>query len=259
LTSRTAAAERGHTLSFGVFVVLELVIWAALYAVYFIVRGQTIAGFPEALANARQLVDLERATGLHHEHLIQDLTNAGAVFEAFFARYYELAFFPVVVGGLLLLAYRDRGGYRELRTAMLLSIAAATVVFATLPTAPPRLVPGLGLADTVGMNAQDGGSLYGVPYNPYAAMPSMHVGWTLLVAIGLYAIARSRPLRVLIAAHPVLMTIAVVATGNHYLLDAVVGAAIALAALAAVRRYSRAEPDRPPPRPGRPQPCLPTT
>jgi hypothetical protein len=258
LTSRTATAERGHTLPFGVFLALELTIWAGLYAVYFIVRGQTIAGFPEALANARSVVDLEEAAGLHHEHLIQDVTNAGALFEASFARYYEFGFFPVIVGALLVLAYRDRAVYRELRSAMLVSIAAATVVFATLPTAPPRLVPGLGLADTVGMNAQEGGSLYGVPYNPYAAMPSMHVGWTLLLAIGLYAVARSRPLRVLILAHPLLMTIAVVATGNHYLLDAVVGAAIALAALAVVRRYSRAEADGPPTGPRRPQP-VPTT
>jgi len=91
-------------------------------------------------------------------------------------------------------------------------------------------VPGLGIADTVGLD-RDGSSFAGVPYNPYAAMPSMHVGWSLLV--GLFAIqaANSLLVRLFFAAHPAVMAVAVTATGNHYFLDSVAGAAIALAAL----------------------------
>jgi hypothetical protein len=221
--------------SFAGFLAQELVLWASLYGVYLLVRGQTIAGLGEALANARKVVDLERLAGLDQERLVQEASRATGFLDGFLAHYYELGFFPVVIAGLVFLAYRDRDRYRELRTAMLVSIAAATVLFALLPTAPPRLVPGLGLDDTVGMNGHDVGSLYGIPYNPYAAMPSMHVGWTLLLAIGLYGVAHG-VLRVIVVAHPAIMALAVVATGNHYLLDALAGATIAMVALALVRR-----------------------
>jgi hypothetical protein len=220
--------------SFAGFMAQELLLWAGLYAVYLLVRGQTIAGLGEALANARRVVEVERFAGLDQERVIQNASQALGFLDELLAHYYELGFFPVVIGGLILLAHRDRDRYRELRTAMLVAITAATVLFALLPTAPPRLVPGLGLTDTVGMNAHDTGSLYGVPYNPYAAMPSMHVGWTLLLAIGLYGVARGMA-RVVIVAHPLIMTVAVIATGNHYLLDALAGATIALVALALVR------------------------
>lgn len=220
--------------SFPTFLAQELLLWGGLYGVYLLVRGQTIAGLGEALANARRVVELERLTGLDQERLIQDASQALGVLDELLARYYELGFFPVVIAGLIVLAHRNRDRYREVRTAMLLAISAATVLFALLPTAPPRLVPGLGLIDTVGMNGHDTGSLYGVPYNPYAAMPSMHVGWTLLLAIGLYGIAHG-VVRIVVVAHPAVMTVAVVATGNHYLLDALAGATIALVALALVR------------------------
>jgi hypothetical protein len=219
---------------FAAFMAQELALWAGLYAVYLLVRGQTIAGLGEALANARRVVEVERLTGLDQERLIQDASQALGFLDELLAHYYELGFFPVVIAGLVFLARRDRDRYRELRTAMLVAIGAATVLFALLPTAPPRLVPGLGLTDTVGMNGHDTGSLYGVPYNPYAAMPSMHVGWTLLLAIGLYGVARGVA-RIVVVAHPAIMTVAVVATGNHYLLDALAGATIALVALALVR------------------------
>src|SRR6185436_7429679 len=120
--------------------------------------------------------------------------------------------------------------------------------FVVFPAAPPRLVPELGIADTVGLaGSHDTGSFGGVKFNPYAAMPSMHVGWSLLVGITLFGVTRRRWLKAAAAAHPVLMTVTVVATGNHYLLDAVAGAAIALVALALVRRHAshaKAQPAR---------------
>jgi hypothetical protein len=242
-TSRRSLDRPLGERAFAAFMAQELLLWAGLYAVYLLVRGQTIAGLGEALANARRVVEVERFAGLDQERLVQEASQGLGFVDELLAHYYELGFFPVVIAGLVLLARRDRDRYREVRTAMLGAIGAATVLFALLPTAPPRLVPGLGLSDTVGMNGHDTGSLYGVPYNPYAAMPSMHVGWTLLLAIGLYGIAHGLA-RVVIVAHPAIMTIAVVATGNHYLLDALAGATIALVALTLVRwhhaRHERA-------------------
>ncbi len=154
-----------------------------------------------------------------------------------------LMFGPLVAATLVGLALRRRPAYAELSRALLLAIAIASVVFVIFPAAPPRLVPELGIADTVGLaGSHDSGSFGGVKFNPYAAMPSMHVGWSLLVGITLFGVARRRWLKAAAAAHPALMTVTVVATGNHYLLDAVAGAAIALFSLAVVRRHaSRAQ------------------
>ena len=94
--------------------------------------------------------------------------------------------------------------YRGLRNALFVSLAFAAVSYALLPMAPPRLVPDIGIADTVGLAAgHDTGSFGGVvPFNPYAAMPSMHVGWSLLVGIFGFRALRGNTLRWLFALHP---------------------------------------------------------
>jgi len=223
---------------FGVFIAAEAGLWLSLYAVYFVIRGETIAGAQQAMANARSVVDIERAMGLAHERVVQNAIGTADYVGTFLAHYYELGFFPVVIAGLVYLARVDRVRYRDTRNIMLVAIGVAMVMFLLLPVAPPRLVPDLGIADTVGMDTHDTGTKYGVRYNPYAAMPSMHVGWTLLIGIAVFLTARHLITKVLAAAYPVLMTIAVIATGNHYILDAIVGAVVALAALAFWRWYA---------------------
>jgi PAP2 superfamily len=133
--------------------------------------------------------------------------------------------------------------YVELRTALFVSLAFAAVVYALLPMAPPRLVPGIGIADTVGLAAgHDTGSFGGVvPFNPYAAMPSMHVGWSLLVGIFGFRALRGNALRWVFALHPVLMAVTVSATGNHYFLDSAAGVVVVLVALLAIRLFNRKE------------------
>jgi len=118
---------------------------------------------------------------------------------------------------------------------LLLSLAIAVVFYVLYPTAPPRLLPGLGIADTVGLSGgHDAGSFAGIKFNPYAAMPSMHVGWSLLVGLVGFRTARRLPLRVFFALHPFVMAMTVTATGNHYFLDSIVGATVALTAVALV-------------------------
>lgn len=217
----------------------ELLLWVGLYVLYLVVRGQTIRGHAEALQHARSVVSFERVTRLAHELEIQRLLSFELPLRRFFSAYYELGFFPVVIGLLLAIALRDRALYLRIRTAMLIALALASVIFSVYPTAPPRMVDGLGVVDTVGMQAHDSGSVYGVRTNPYAAMPSMHVGWTLLVSLGALGAARRRLSRLAFLAHPPLMAGAVVATGNHYLLDVIVGTIVALAALVAVDHRPR--------------------
>ncbi|MFN8123892.1 MAG: phosphatase PAP2 family protein [Thermoleophilia bacterium] len=211
----------------------EIGIWVALYGVYLAVRGLTIGGREEAIANARGVIGLEHSLGVFRE---MDVQSALEPLRGALSAYYMAGFAPVIAATLVVLAVRDRTAYRELRTALLVSIAIATVVFVAFPAAPPRLVPELGILDTVGLTGHDNGSFAGIRFNPYAAVPSMHVGRSLLVGIAGYRAARTRWVKALFAAHPAVMVLTVTATGNHYFFDAATGTVVALAGLLITRR-----------------------
>jgi hypothetical protein len=150
---------------------------------------------------------------------------------------------------LVWLGIRHRELYRSLRTLLFTSLGLAVIGYVFYPTAPPRLVPGLGIADTVGLSSHDTGSVAGIRFNPYAAMPSMHVGWSVLIGIFGFRAARSRWLKTFFVLHPFLMVLTVTATGNHYFIDALAGIGAALIAVLVVagvrqaRRRTVAEPE----------------
>jgi PAP2 superfamily len=223
--SAASGPGRTHGLELARFAALELSLWSLVYGLYLAVRGIAIASPSEAFANARDVIHVERALGVFHEEALQAALGAA---EGALSVYYLLGFAPLLLGILVWLALSHRPLYRELRSLLLLSISLAVVVHVLLPVAPPRLVPGLGIADTVGL---DHGSLAGIPFNPYAAMPSMHVGWSLLAGLVALKASRSLLMRGFFAAHPVVMAVAVTATGNHYFLDSVAGVLVALAAV----------------------------
>jgi membrane-associated phospholipid phosphatase len=131
----------------------------------------------------------------------------------------------------------------RLRNAMLVSGALGMVVFVSYPVAPPRLA-GLGLVDTVSDQSRAYRVLQPPAFvNQYAAMPSLHSGWDLLVGMAIFAAAGSVALKVVGLAMPVLMAFAVVATANHYVLDVIAGVTLALVGQAVAlwleRRKSR--------------------
>lgn len=221
---RLTPTNKGALVRFGV---VELAVWTSLYGLYLAVRGLSISSGDEALENARSVIDTERALGLFREASLQDTLSA---LQQASSAYYLVGFAPLLVGVLVWLALRDPDRYRQLRTVLLLSIALATIVHVLLPVAPPRLVPGLGIADTVGLD-HSGSAFAGIRFNPYAAMPSMHVGWSLLLGLFAFHAARSTLARIFFAAHPAAMALAVTVTGNHYFLDSLAGIAVALAAL----------------------------
>jgi membrane-associated phospholipid phosphatase len=151
-----------------------------------------------------------------------------------FDEFYELAFYPLLAGALIWLGLRHRDVYGLTRRALILALGVAAIGFLLFPTAPPRMLPALGIHDTVGMHEHDVGSFHGISYNPYAAMPSLHVGWSMIVALGVYRAVRSRVVRGAAIMHPLLMATATIATGNHYLLDCIAGAGVAIIAIIAV-------------------------
>jgi PAP2 superfamily len=221
------------------FASFELALWAGLYGAYLALRGVSIAQPDVAFEHASTLIDFEQGAGLFHEKSLQSALAWG---HDFFSAYYMLAFAPLLATTLVWMGLRHQDRYRELRTLLLLSLGIAAIFYVLYPTAPPRLVPGLGIADTVGLSSHDTGSFGGVRFNPYAAMPSMHVGWSLLVGLVGFRTARRPVVRAFFALHPLVMAVTVTATGNHYFLDSLVGAAVALTAVAVVAGVRRVPP-----------------
>jgi hypothetical protein len=220
-------------------VVRQVAVIAAAAVAYLAVRAVTQGDVGAAEANARHVLDVERSLGLDWERGAQDvLLDHPSIVRALNA-VYVWAFWPFVAGALVALYRRDRGRYRVLRDAVFASGAIGLVVFALFPCAPPRFLAGF--TDTIAsLSGQDGLAHPSGFTNEYAAMPSFHVGWTVLAGVCLLPVLRHRWSRGLALAHGGLMAVTVVGTANHYVLDVVAGTALALGGLALVRALHRA-------------------
>ena len=225
-------------------------------AFYFGVRGQT-AGSPEtALRHAADVLAVEQALGLDIERGVQSAFIAQESLTTLANWIYIWGHWPVIVATLVWLAVHHRPVFRRLRDAMLVSGLLGLCVYTTYPVAPPRLT-NMGMIDTIA----DQSGAYRVLQPPafvnqYAAMPSLHVGWDLLVGLALIAASSTLAVRAVGAVMPALMAAATILTANHYVLDVLAGAALGLlgwvvAARLERRRAYRAQPPpavQPPPR-----------
>ena len=225
----------------------QVAIVATAVAAYFLVRGATEAAYGEALRHAHALVDLERALGIYQEPALQRALAGSPGIRAVLNAIYIYGHWPVIVVTLLYLARRHPAIYLRARNTMLISGGIGLVVFISFPVAPPRLAA-LGMTDTVSVASEAYRVLQPHMFtNQYAAMPSLHVGWDLVIGLALAAAAgaggrrgaRVVALRVAALAMPAAMVVAVVLTANHYLLDAVAGAALTSVCWVAIGRYAR--------------------
>lgn len=175
-----------------------------------------------ALANASAVLDLERRLGLDVESDLQRSPLGRGVPGAILTGAYALLYWPFVVGTAVFTLWCRRSSFRLLRNAMAVTGAVGLAVILAFPVAPPRLLPGfedhVARAAMLGSLAHPSGL-----FNPYAAMPSFHVGWVLVAAL---ALRRATGSRWALAA-PLIMSVAVLTTGNHYVLDVVAGAGLA--------------------------------
>ena len=226
----------------------EVAIVAAGAGLYFLIRGAVSGRAAEALDRAADLVALERWLGVYWEPAMQSwILESRALIELFNAIYFW-THMPVIIAVAVWLFACHRAVYRFTCGAFLGSAAIGLAMYYALPTAPPRLLPESGLLDTMALYSQVSYQAQEVgPFvNAYAALPSLHFGWALLIAMALW-MARPRGHRgaVLAAALGLLLVLGqlagIVVTGNHFLFDAVAGAAVAgLGVLAALGwRYYR--------------------
>ena len=209
---------------------VEVGILAGLYGVYEAVRGTREASLSLAREHTADIVSLERGLHVFHERAVQDWSHAVPYLPALLGIAYMTLHFGATALAMRWV-YRERPqAFPLLRTTLIVSTALALVGYMLYPAAPPRLA-GLGFADTVtkqtGLNLSS--DLLGTFYNPFAAVPSLHFGYALIVGGALFALASRRWVRVLGAAYPAFMLFDIVATGNHFLFDAAAGGAVVVA------------------------------
>ena len=217
-----------------------------LYAVYETSRGLIAGDETTAVDHARGVASLERSLHVFFEGQVQDAARAVPGLIGTLGFLY-LTLHLAVTGAYLLWLHRRRpAAFPLVRTALLIGSGLALVGYVAFPTAPPRLA-GLGVADTISSGHVDlNHGLVSALYNPFAAMPSMHVGYAVIVASSLVRHSGRPAMRMLGAFYPLLVLLVIVATGNHFVLDAVAGAAVAVVALTtaeaamALRRPARA-------------------
>jgi len=209
----------------------ELAFIIPAYTAYQFVRGAVHGKAGDAFDNASELISVEQRLGIFHEAALQQLILPKAWMVDFFNYLYIWGHLPVIIAVAIWLYGRHRENYALFRNAFLISGLLALIGFSTVPLAPPRYMPEFGFTDTI-IQAQSYYVLQSPKIvNQYAAMPSLHFGWDLLVAIAIGYNARSRWLLALAAVMPFVMLGGIVLTANHYFLDAAAGAATALIGL----------------------------
>ncbi|XIE80998.1 phosphatase PAP2 family protein [Streptomyces sp. SBR177] len=227
--------------------VRELLLVTALFLVYKFGRLFANGHETRAFHNADRVWDLERAVHLPGEGGVQRLLLHGDGLVQAANTYYAAVHFPATLAFLAWLYWRRPAHYLWSRRVLALLTAAALALHLLLPLAPPRMLAATGLIDTARVY---GPSVYGATpetdsmANQFAAMPSLHFGWALMVAIGLVAATRARA-RWLWLLHPALTLLVIVGTANHYWFDALVAAALLGLALLVVPAPVRRR--RPPP------------
>lgn len=198
---------------------------------YSLVRGLTDDRVDAAFANAERVISFERWLGIFVEADLQRIALRGDAVVDFVNAIY-IAYWPIVFGTLIWLLVRHPAVYPLYRNALLASGALSLAVFALYPLAPPRFLPEYGFVDTIARESEGYRSFNASALvNEYAAMPSLHFGWVLLLAIAVGTLARNRIARAGAVVTPGLMLAAIVLTGNHFFIDGVVGGAIVLAGL----------------------------
>jgi len=199
---------------------------------YELSRVVATGGRSSALAHAHSVVDAERSLGIFHELSVQRvaLDSPGIVMDIANWTYFNAQF--TVTFLFLLWAYlRHTDRYWTIRNTVIAADAIGLIGYLAYPTAPPRMLPHLGFVDTLNGAAVNhhSGAIASLA-NPYAAMPSLHTAYALIFGVSGVMLARRWWMRGLWALYPGLVVFSIVATANHFILDAVAGAAVALAA-----------------------------
>lgn len=222
---------------YGSQMLVEIAICGGLLLIYRSIRGFSKGDLQVAFANARGIIGFEKWLGLPFEDDLQRWLLDHPSLIKLLNHYYILFHFPAAIALLLWLFVRHGDRYRSFRNLMAFATFSALIIHLMFPLAPPRMIPGF--VDTMrvfGPNIYPPSALEGAA-NQIAAMPSLHFGWAMIEAIAVIAVLTSH-WRWLILIHPGLMVLAIIATANHWWIDAAAAAVIILFAMGVGRALS---------------------
>jgi len=230
----------------------EAAVILGAYFAYFSVRAISEGSSATALENAKFLVDIEQRIGLFIEPSIQGLMLSSEAFVNIVNWIYIWGHWPVIGAVTIWLFSRRPSAYRTYRNALMISGAIGLGFYIGFPAAPPRFTD-LGFVDTVFSQSNVAQLMQPTSFtNEYAAFPSLHFGWSLLMATAIFREAKLQPIRVVAWLLPLGMLVSIVATANHFVVDAFAGGIVALiglqAALMLERKHSLSWRDSPTPK-----------
>lgn len=211
----------------------EAVVVVVSFLIYFGIRGSVVDRAGEAMVRGFSVITFEQRLGIYWELRMQSWIIDSYFLIRAMNWVYFWAHMPLIVVLAVWLYARHRQAYWLTRNAFLASGAIAVIIYALFPVAPPRLIPFGGFVDTMAVFDKVGYQAEGVKafVNPFAAIPSLHFGWSLLMGLVVFKVSHNWAARTFAVAWPVVMFFAVVTTGNHFIIDAVAGAIVAMGGL----------------------------
>jgi PAP2 superfamily len=211
----------------------NLAMMGVMWILYRTVRQLSADDWGDAFVHAGRVINLQKALGLPSEAMIQQWIIDSHAIVKFFNVFYVGVHFPLTVAMLLWALLRHRPQYTRIRNTIMSVSIVGLILHVAFPLAPPRMLRGF--VDTAKVFGPDPyKSSIGSAANQIAAMPSLHVGWALIVALAAISVLRSR-WRYLWLLHPAVTMTVVIATANHYWLDGFVAIALTVCAWAVFR------------------------
>jgi hypothetical protein len=226
-------------------VLRQVLLFFLAYEAYSLVRGQVddARGAAVAFQHGRDIIYTERTLHVFIEPAIQAWAQTKPAIIDTASWIYLNAQFTVTIGALIFIYLVHNRQFYFLRNMMMVAMALALVGYIVFPAAPPRLFPEWGFVDSVSnyVGVSHKASVNDL-FNPYAAVPSMHVAFSLMIGWTLAAVCKHRPVRIFWRLYPLLITFVIVATGNHFLSDAFLGATVAFVSMLAARGLAQRRP-----------------
>jgi hypothetical protein len=225
-------------------VLRQIALFSAAYFAYRLVRGGVDGRAAAAFQHARDVINFERGVHIFVEPTVQAWASGSQVVVDAASWIYLNAQTTTMIAALLWLYVQRNSSFYFVRNMMIVSMAIALVGYIVFPTAPPRMLPEWGFADTVAdlTGVHTDSVTANARFNPYAAIPSMHLAMALMIGWPLAKLVRNRPGQIFWRLYPVLVTFVIVATANHFLADAFFGACTAAVAAYAAAWLARARP-----------------
>jgi hypothetical protein len=227
--------------------VLQLLLFSVVDVVYELSRGLADGQAQLAFAHARDVVHIERVLGIFNELSLQDFALRHSTLLHVANLTYFHAHFLVSTAFLFWMYLRRNRHYYFVRNIVFAADALALTGYMLFPTAPPRMLSHMGFVDTLALfgSVNHQSAAVAALANPYAAVPSVHTCYALIIGITSFSLVRSRFLRATWLLYPALIVFSIVATANHFWFDAITGAGVGVLALSVAWAIERHRPTLP--------------